>query len=555
MKKFLPIILLLILISSFKASAQISQGGLPPSFKTTLSAADIDNIILPSPDMQAVAAQDEEYLKTARPYRIGINIPVNATMENSGTWTDLPNHSGKIWRLKLHSAGASGLNIRFEDFFMPTGSKFYIYNESHTHVLGAFTEVNNNDDGSFATEVLQGETAILEYFQPSDVQAKARMALSNVAYIYRGMESYLKAIAGSGSCEVNIACSEGTNWQDEKKGVLLIETVISGGTFLCSGSVMNNTKGDCTPYVLLADHCSYDAAYASAADMNTWVFYFHYEATTCTGTAPSGVKSMTGCTLKAHDTYGSNNSGSDFYLVQLKTAIPASNNAYFNGWSRSTSPSSSGVGIHHPAGDIKKISTYTSALTSISVGGTGSHWEVTWAATTNGHGVTEGGSSGSPLFNSAGLVIGTLTGGTSYCTTPNDPDYYGKFAQHWTSNGTTSAKQLKPWLDPLNTNPTTLNGTYSCTSSIDETKKSETGISVYPNPTRGAVTVDFGAPVKGTAIFTVNDILGQQVRTIESGSALSTTLTIDLSGLKGGIYFIGITVDNRTVTRKVILQD
>jgi PKD repeat protein len=77
---------------------------------------------------------------------------------------------------------------------------------------------------------------------------------------------------------------------------------------------------------------------------------------------------------------------------------------------------------------------------------------VTWTANANGHGVTEGGSSGSPLFDNSGNIIGTLTGGSSYCTALSAPDQYGKMAFHWANNGTTAIEQLKPWLDPANLN-------------------------------------------------------------------------------------------------------
>ena len=87
-----------------------------------------------------------------------------------------------------------------------------------------------------------------------------------------------------------------------------------------------------------------------------------------------------------------------------------------------------------------------------------SAWQVTWSANVSGYGVTEGGSSGSPLFNQNGLQVGTLSGGSSMCNDPTASDFYGKFSYHWESNGATSDKQLRPWLDPLGTNPTTLQG-------------------------------------------------------------------------------------------------
>jgi lysyl endopeptidase len=89
------------------------------------------------------------------------------------------------------------------------------------------------------------------------------------------------------------------------------------------------------------------------------------------------------------------------------------------------------------------------------------YWQMRWSPTQNGHGVTEGGSSGSPLFSNDGYIVGQLTGGQASCANPNAPDYYGKFAVSWESNGTTPDRQLKPWLDPANTGVQTLRGTYN----------------------------------------------------------------------------------------------
>ena len=115
-----------------------------------------------------------------------------------------------------------------------------------------------------------------------------------------------------------------------------------------------------------------------------------------------------------------------------------------------------GVGIHHPAGDIKKISRYTQSTTS-----SGYDWRVKWSSTDNGHGVTEGGSSGSPLLNANKQIIGDLSTGSSACSPAfllNGSDYYGKFSHSWDQNGNNSNRQLKPWLDPNNSGIISLNG-------------------------------------------------------------------------------------------------
>jgi PKD repeat protein len=112
---------------------------------------------------------------------------------------------------------------------------------------------------------------------------------------------------------------------------------------------------------------------------------------------------------------------------------------------------------------IKKISTYTSALGSGSFGAVspGTHWIVGWSETPNGYGVTEGGSSGAPLFNDDGLIIGTLTGGESACQNPGGEDMFGKFSYSWESNGASPDQQLKPWLDPDNTGILKMPGSYN----------------------------------------------------------------------------------------------
>ena len=146
---------------------------------------------------------------------------------------------------------------------------------------------------------------------------------------------------------------------------------------------------------------------------------------------------MVGCTRKASTPV---ENGSDGLLLLLNDEIPDDYNVFFNGWDRSNMLSLSGVGIHHPSGDYMKISTYgnypTESITwrNSDVGKTGAtnaHWNATFDATLNGHGVTEGGSSGSPLFNSKGLIIGTLSGGSSSCELPEGLNLYGKLYYHW----------------------------------------------------------------------------------------------------------------------------
>ncbi|MDD4116161.1 MAG: T9SS type A sorting domain-containing protein [Massilibacteroides sp.] len=149
----------------------------------------------------------------------------------------------------------------------------------------------------------------------------------------------------------------------------------------------------------------------------------------------------------------------------LDQDIPESYNVYYNGWDRRNTAPQSGVSIHHPSGDYKKISTYTNKGehatwygTDSVIGERSAHWNVVFTETENGHGVTEGGSSGSPLFNQNHLVVGTLSGGSSSCEEPDELNLYGKLAYHWNKYSLADTARMDIWLDPEGTGAETLNG-------------------------------------------------------------------------------------------------
>lgn len=480
MKKRYFLALALMLGLSFGAQAQHSLGGTPVSFSKTSTLLPLQGVNVGSPDMNQVALEDGVDEKNGTLRRIARILPTTMNPQNSGQWETLADGS-KLWRLKIHSPGALGIFLIYDHFVLPEGSSLFIYNEDWSHVAGAFNSTTNPpaSNPEFSTRIIDGDVTILEYHAPVGVVGLPVLDISGVGHIYRDYTSRRQMqqeaelrINESDACQVNVNCSpEGTNWQDEKRGVVRILVVGPSGAGWCSGSLINNTAQDCKRYVLTADHCAggggANPSYSTTANLNSWQFYFNYEAPTCTNPSVAGTlddQVLTGCTKKAQGGNGGDD-GSDFYLVEITPTIPANYNVYYNGWSRSTTAATGGVGIHHPSGDIKKISTFTGTLVSDdwnNSGVTGSHWRVVWTATTNGHGVTEGGSSGSPIFNSSGLIIGQLTGGGSFCTATSSPDYYGKMSFNWTSNTVpATGNDLQPFLDPTNSGVTTLNGVYA----------------------------------------------------------------------------------------------
>lgn len=471
----------LLLGFAYASLGQISEGGLPTTFKKLRldeqNPYDIpyEIVDIVSPDVDAAILEDEkEDLKGA--YRIGLNTPVDVNLLSSGTWLELGN-GDRIWRLGIRSAGAKAINLYFgAPVTIPKGGKLHAYNENQSQYVGAYT---HHTPSFQAMEMIQGELVTLEYYMPAGSMEYPTIQISEIGHLYRGVEGrvgvfqdgYSQNQYKADACQVDVACSEITGWEEQRDAVVHY-SFVAGGTFVCSGSVTNNTSNDCTPYILSANHCGEPNA---NNDITNHVWYFNYQRPTCSpGTTSQYTgalsETMSGGTFRASSSLGNfpagnvdQVDGSDFVLIELNSAIPQSYGAYYAGWNRGASASSSGVGIHHPAGHEKKISTYSSALSSSTYNGgwSNAHWLVTWVSTANGHGVTEGGSSGSPIFNPSGQVVGFLSGGLSFCTSTGSPDLYGKFRNAWDLEGNNANQQLKAWLDPGNTGATSIAGTYS----------------------------------------------------------------------------------------------
>ncbi len=407
-------------------------------------------------------------------YLIGTNVPVSISSETHGTWTSQDGYV--TWRLHLSSPGAQALGVLYHSFRIPASAAFFVYHPDRNHKSRAYTAADNPGGDAFSTEVIVGESIILEYWAPAWEATRPDIQLEGLTYIFREGHTFRPRNASdngsSANCHVNVNCSEGNNWQDAKRGVAKIIVIDGNAAGLCTGSLVNNTAQDCKNYFLTAQHCG---AGASATNFQQWQFYFNFESSNCSNLTNSQANNVdnqvvTGCTKRATSADASGISTSDFLLVEFNSAIPSNFNPFYNGWDRVNTPASSGVGIHHPNGDIKKISTYTTTLgnDSWNPSPSGTHWRVTWAGTTNGHGVTEPGSSGSPIFNASRRIIGDLSGGGSFCNSvqpggQTSPDLYGKFSYSWESAGSSNARRLRPWLDPAATNPNTLDGRNACT--------------------------------------------------------------------------------------------
>ncbi len=432
--KNLSIALLLALIC-FSANAQVSEGGTPLSFiRIHELGQDVPTVEMHKVDVGALMKEDSLGVDKAQPYRFGYNHYVFITPENSGEWTTLK-HGERIWRMGIKCPDALSINITFAKFIIPQGAKLFIYSKDRGYILGAFTSKNMQPDGQFGVDIVPGEEIVIEYNEPAKAAFKGQLNIFRITHAYRDLFKVAKDVGrGSGNCHNNVICPVGDPWRDEISSVALI---VVNGNGACTGALINNANQDATPYFLSAYHCG--------TNVSTWVFRFNYQSTSCPNDvgAPTN-QTISGATLRAGA------SGSDFTLLQLNSTPPSSYNVCYAGWSRSNVPPTSGACVHHPSGDVKKISFSTEVFDSTQWTGNGTenHWFVQWS-----DGVTEGGSSGSPLFDQNHRIVGQLHGGASYCGAPTGSlnDEYGKTFYSWDKMGNNANQRLKNWLDPNNT--------------------------------------------------------------------------------------------------------
>lgn len=435
----------LLALSSIFAQVQ-GDGGLPKT-KSYVNFKNVQEIKFATPDIEALRAEDVITDEAgSSPWRFGFNNLTNLSMTNSGTWSTLPN-GGKVWNLLVKCKEALTINLTMSDIKLPEGNELYIYNRDKSFILGKFTSYHLYE-GVLGSELIPGETAILEYYvAPQNPIELASLKLDVVTHGYRTANEFTqKAFGSSGGCNMNVNCPDGAPWVEQTRGAVML---VSGSNGFCSGSMINNTANDGKPYVLTANHCY--------SNPSSWIFRFNWQSATCNNpsSSPSFV-SLSGATLRSRRT------PTDFCLVEITggligNTVPTSYNTYFSGWNNDPAPPSVTVCIHHPSGDIKKIAFDDDPAVATQAMGSSeanSSWQVSWDRNTT----TEPGSSGSPLFNQNHQIIGQLWGGGASCSNLTSPDYYGRFSSSWEPAGSNSTNQLKFWLDPANSGTTGIPG-------------------------------------------------------------------------------------------------
>ncbi|HEX5042852.1 MAG TPA: trypsin-like peptidase domain-containing protein [Candidatus Polarisedimenticolaceae bacterium] len=336
-----------------------------------------------------------------------------------------PTADGFVWTLAVEAEGAKGQRIHFTGFDLPTGTEAWVYNDLG-EAYGPFRERGPDGDGEFWAPSLAGSRAYVQVhdFGPASATRlrKIHLQVPEVAYLGRyALDSQPEPppVQPEAFCSFNASCIQNASCasipsaiQSARNAIAHMQWISGAFIYICTGGLLADTDdGTQVPLFLTANHCLSRAKEAKSLEA-----FFQFSVP-CGGscpqpfTDPPGVPKVVGADVLATGTTG------DFTLLRLKQNPPAGSS--FMGWSSTAVAGVNGNALYrisHPGGapqaySAQSVNTSSPTCTGLPRG--------SWIYSTDTSGGTEGGSSGSPVLNASGQVVGQLTGACG--TNVNDP--------------------------------------------------------------------------------------------------------------------------------------
>jgi V8-like Glu-specific endopeptidase len=338
---------------------------------------------------------------------------------------------GFAWTSSVVSAGATGLRLHFTGFFLPRETELYLYNEAGD-IRGPYTHRGLHGDGSFWSHTLAGEKVRLQViYRGTDIDRvlrATRFVISNVGHLTPNFPALPNPQAAT--CGYNAACIEDAATATIPAAIVAARDAVAMILFsqgpwqyVCTGGLIATVPASNTPYFMTARHCVANKKVASSVET-----FFNYAIDGEGSCSSLPVASATnGATIQK------TSGDQDFTLLKLNQSAPGGAHflptndapiAFLNG--------TEGYRISHPSGAPQSFSKHLVETSLVSCGGLPQGDYIYWKDT---FGAIEGGSSGSPVLNSAGEFVGQLYGVCGYdinavCNAQDNRTVDGAFAAY-----------------------------------------------------------------------------------------------------------------------------
>lgn len=465
-------------LASWEKPAATSPAERTEAISRRLKVAPGTVVRLPAPDLEAARLEDEKALqadaKSARRISLRRPLPVRLSPQagkpGSG-WRTLPDGS-QLWTAEVESTAALGLRLHFARVSLPVDAELIVFgSDSPAEVSGPYSVESLGGRDAFWSGTVFTSTVTVECRVAAGIPvSQVHFEVDELLHRYVSLPLNPASAKAADDCNLDVTCEP--EWLATSKAVAGLGAVQQSGELFCTACLVNDTDpSPGTDYVMTANHCV-----GSQTEADDTEFYWFYQTATCDGTAPT-LASRPRTSGGADFIAGSDNVlRNDFAFLRLRQATPAG--VVYAAWNSGILDSGATVvGIHHPRGDFKRISFGEIASFD------SDYWSVRWS-----RGITEPGSSGSPLFNGAHEFVGQLFGGGSSCATPTKTDNYGRFSQSFAVIG--DWLMGSPSLAPNDAvaNATSLSGLTGQTSSSSAGATKEPGEPAHAN-NRGGKSV------------------------------------------------------------------
>lgn len=359
--------------------------------------------------------------------------------------------AGFVWTGVVRSEKATALRLHFTELNLPEGVELFVYNLAGD-AFGPYTGKGPMGTGELWSHTVTGPEIFVQLHAGRALNAPTLRAthfvIDELGFLGERflLPFYTRPASGSlaerAFCSFNASCVQNVNCGGTSSAVNGARDAVahmqfrSGGfIYICSGGLLADTDSSSQiPYFLTANHCL-----SKNRDASSLEAYFQFD-TPCGGSCydPVGAVPRTvGSTVVATNRTG------DYTLLELAETPPAG--SAFLGWNSTPVAFSNGTNLYrvsHPLGAPQAYSEHqvdTSKVTCTS-----------WPRgeriySQDLYGATEGGSSGSPVVNSAGQVVGQLSGACGYnvndpCDSASNATVDGAFASYFS--------EVEPYLDP-----------------------------------------------------------------------------------------------------------
>jgi V8-like Glu-specific endopeptidase len=418
-----------------------------PAAKARRMAFDaIPNVALEAPASDEFPQKALFAEKAGTPLQVGFGrtlapLATESAMGWQLAWASSP-EGGWIGAVSVTSTAASALRIGLRVEALPAAATLRFHGRGDGEVFEVTaaqihaTIARNLEAGEAAeaartywSPAVESDTIVVEIELPRGASpAEVRIAAPMVSHLMTRASANFVMPKAAATCEIDAMCFQDT-WATESKAVARILFTKGGSSFVCSGTLLAD-KDPLTfiPYFLTANHCISTQAVASSIQS-----YWFYRTSACDSGLRGNFQTLAGGgTLLYSTTY------TDTAFLRLNGTPPAG--VGYAGWLASTAPvpTSPATALHHPAGDVQKITfgNVASFWTCAPSGSDDGNFECNNASTATAtfftvawrNGITEAGSSGAGVFLDNGhYLIGQLYGGTNSCGGAGGRDWFGRF--------------------------------------------------------------------------------------------------------------------------------